>query len=72
MNFDQLGVLGVFFWCSGSEKGVFWKRGLSRKVHSLEVLENFEILEILNSPVLLFLGVFVSFIFSCCEIPWSF
>ena len=28
---------------SGSEKGVFWKRGLFRKVHSLEILENLEI-----------------------------
>ena len=31
---------------SGSEKGVFWKRGLFRKVHFLEILENLEILEI--------------------------
>ena len=30
---------------SGSEKGVFWKRGLFRKVHLLEILENLEILE---------------------------
>ena len=30
---------------SGSEKGVFWKRGLFRKVHFLEILENREILE---------------------------
>ena len=36
--------------CSGSEKGVFWKRGLFRKVHFLEVLENLEILEILEKP----------------------
>ena len=35
---------------SGSEKGVFWKRGLFRKVHFLEVLENLEILEILENP----------------------
>ena len=46
---------------SGSEKGVFWKRGLFRKVHSLkrglfrkvhflEILENLEILEILENP----------------------
>ena len=28
----------------GSEKGVFWKRGLFRKVHFLEVLENLEFL----------------------------
>ena len=27
---------------SGSEKGVFWKRGLFRKVHLLEILENLE------------------------------
>ena len=27
---------------TGSEKGVFWKRGLFRKVHSLEILENLE------------------------------
>ena len=32
---------------SGSEKGVFWKRGLSKKVH---FLENLEILEILENP----------------------
>ena len=30
---------------SGSEKGVFLKRGLFRKVHYLEILENLEILE---------------------------
>ena len=33
---------------SGSEKGVFWKRGLFRKVHSLEIpeiLENPQTLE---------------------------
>ena len=30
---------------AGSEKGVFWKRGLFRKVHFLEILENLEILE---------------------------
>ena len=35
---------------SGSEKGVFWKRGLFRKVHFLEILENLEILEILEIP----------------------
>ena len=34
---------------SGSEKGVFWKRGLFRKVHFLEILENLEILEILET-----------------------
>ena len=34
---------------SGSEKGVFWKRGLFRKVHFLEILENLEILEILEN-----------------------
>ena len=33
---------------SGSEKGVFWKRGLFRKIHFLEILENLEILEILE------------------------
>ena len=33
--------------CSGSEKGVFWKRGLFRKIH---FLENLEILEILENP----------------------
>ena len=32
---------------SGSEKGVFWKRGLFKKVHFLEILE---ILEILENP----------------------
>ena len=36
------------FGNSGSEKGVFWKRGLFRKVHFLEILENLEILEILD------------------------
>ena len=35
---------------SGSEKGVFWKRGRFRKVHFLEILENLEILEILENP----------------------
>ena len=35
---------------SGSEKGVSWKRGLFRKVHFLEILENVEILEILENP----------------------
>ena len=30
---------------SGSEKVVFWKRGLFRKVHFLEILEILEILE---------------------------
>ena len=35
---------------SGSEKGVFWKRGLFRKFHFLEILENLEILEILENP----------------------
>ena len=34
---------------SGSEKGVFWKRGLFRKVHFLEILENLEILEFLEN-----------------------
>ena len=35
---------------SGSEKGVFWKRGLFRKGHFLEILESLEILENLESP----------------------
>ena len=30
---------------SGSEQGVFWKRGLFRKVHFLEILDNLEILK---------------------------
>ena len=34
---------------SGSEKGVFWKRVLFRKVHFLEILENLEILEFLEN-----------------------
>ena len=34
----------------GLEKGVFWKRGLFRKVHFLEILENLEILEFLEHP----------------------
>ena len=32
------------------KKGVFWKRGLFRRVHFLEILENLEILEILENP----------------------
>ena len=37
--------------CSSSEKGVFWQRGLFRKVYFLlEILENLEILEILENP----------------------
>ena len=35
---------------SGSEKGVFWKRGPFRKGHFLEFLENLEILETLENP----------------------
>ena len=35
---------------SGSEKRVFWKRDLFRKVHFLEIVENLEILEILENP----------------------
>ena len=38
-----------FLPLSGSEKGVFWKRGLFRKVHLLEILENLEILEFLEN-----------------------
>ena len=34
---------------SGSEKGVFWKRGLFRNVHFLVILENLEILEIIEN-----------------------
>ena len=33
----------------GFGKGVFWKRGLFRKVHFLEILENLEILEIFEN-----------------------
>ena len=40
----------ITLWFSGSEIGVFWKRGLFRKVHFLEILENLEILEILENP----------------------
>ena len=40
----------VILQLSGSEKGIFWKRGLFRKVNFLEVLENLEILEILENP----------------------
>ena len=36
--------------CSGSEKGVFGKRGLFRKVRFLEILETLDILEILEKP----------------------
>ena len=47
-------VFELIFWVcnlySGSEKGVFWKRGLCRKVHFLEILDNLEILEILKNP----------------------
>ena len=32
------------------EKGVFWKRGLFREVHFLEILGNLEILEFLENP----------------------
>ena len=35
---------------SGSEKGVFWKRGLLREVHFLDILENLEILEVFENP----------------------
>ena len=35
---------------SNSEKGVFGKRGLFRKVHFLEIQENLEIPEILENP----------------------
>ena len=42
---DQMSNLACSSQFSGSEKGVFWKRGLFRKVHfpsrdSLEILEN--------------------------------
>ena len=40
----------VRYYLSGLEKGVFWKRGLFRKVHLLEILENSEIPEILENP----------------------
>ena len=33
---------------SGSEKGVFWKRGLLRRVHFPEILESLEVLESQN------------------------
>ena len=32
-------------WLSGSQKGVFWKGGLSRKVLFVEIVENLEILK---------------------------
>ena len=35
---------------SGSEKGVFWKRGLCGKVHFPGILENLDILEFLEEP----------------------
>ena len=35
---------------SGSEKGVFWKRGLFRKVHFLEIPKNLETLEFPENP----------------------
>ena len=34
---------------SSSEKGVFWKRGLFRKVHHLEILEKLKVLELLEN-----------------------
>ena len=34
----------------GVGKGVFWKRGLFKNVHFLEILENLENLEILETP----------------------
>ena len=34
----------------GSEQGVFWRRGLFRKVRFLEILGNLEIPEILENP----------------------
>ena len=37
-KFHELFVLVLSL--SGSEKGVFWNRGLFRKVHFLEILEN--------------------------------
>ena len=44
-----LNLRGVLCTCCGFsigfEKGVFWKRGLFRKVHFLEIPENLEILE---------------------------
>ena len=43
-------VLSDFNPDSGSEKGVFWKRGLFRNVHFLEILENLEIREIFREP----------------------
>ena len=40
------------FWtgCPVQKRGVFRKRGLFRRVHSLEILENLETLEILRNP----------------------
>ena len=35
---------------SGSDKAVFWKRGLFRKVHFLEILETLEMLEVSENP----------------------
>ena len=35
---------------AASEKGVFWKRGLSREAHVLDILENFAIPENLENP----------------------
>ena len=32
------------------KKGVFWKRGLFRKVHFVEIFRNLEMLEILENP----------------------
>ena len=49
-NLHELSVLALFFGLSGSEKGVFWKRGLFRNVHFLEILENLEILEFRENP----------------------
>ena len=40
---------GINYCNSGSEEGVFWKRGLFRKVHFLESLEILEFLENLQT-----------------------
>ena len=44
-GFDSSGSAFV-----GFGKGVFWKRGLFRKVHFLEILEKLESLEFLKNP----------------------
>ena len=50
-DFSRLGLFSPdLSFQSGSEEGVFWKGGLFKKAHFLEIRENVEILEILENP----------------------